>query len=135
MKTKGIASNTPTSRGRLESSAQPIPDTPKHIAPMRSTFLIRMGIPSIDASSPLERQEGSFEGVANAYACRVCELSEKNAFCMFYLDGSPGGLPSRIIHRPCTYLTAILTSAVSGTGRRVYQRLIKMTIMPGQNPL
>src|SRR3989442_11674006 len=111
MKTKGIASNTPTSRGRLESSAQPIPDTPKHIAPMRSTFLIRMGIPSIDASSPLERQEGSFEGVANAYACRVCELSEKNALCMFYLDGSP---PDFLAHQG---------NPVWGTGRRAWEAL------------
>src|SRR6266566_7201174 len=115
MKTKGIASNTPTSRGRLESSAQPIPDTPKHIAPMRSTFLIRMGIPSIDASSPLERQEGSFEGVANAYACRVCELSEKTAFCMFYLAPTRGATTFRARAPSRNVVAPLVGKEVRGT--------------------
>ena len=32
---------------------------------------------------------------------RVCELSEKNTFCMFYLDGSP---PDFLAHQGCHYI-------------------------------
>jgi hypothetical protein len=33
---------------------------------------------------------------------RVCEFSEKNALCMFYLDGSP---PDFLAHKGCHYIS------------------------------